>query len=77
MAIHRRVYFRSAILSLAFLGIAGMAGLQAASQAAAPNDILPEYHNTEVTTLTEDSETVRLALGAGWDDALACRSIAG
>ena len=40
-------------------------------------DVLPEYHNREVTALVEDSESVRLALGAAWDDALACRAMSG
>jgi len=44
--------------------------------ASAP-DVFPEYHNIEVTSLLEDSESVRLALGAAWDDALSCRAMAG
>jgi hypothetical protein len=40
-------------------------------------DVLPEYHNRQVTALTEDCESVRLALGAAWDDALACRACSG
>jgi hypothetical protein len=40
-------------------------------------DVLPEYHNWPVTALTEDCESVRLALGAAWDDALACRACSG
>ena len=41
------------------------------------SDVQPEYHNRDVTALVEDSETVRLALGAAWDDALACRAMSG
>jgi hypothetical protein len=44
-------------------------------QAAA--DIGREYHNREVTALTEDAETVRLALGLAWEDGFACRALAG
>jgi len=40
-------------------------------------DVLPEYHNQEVTALVQDSESLRLALGAAWDDALACRALSG
>lgn len=40
-------------------------------------DVLPEYHNLEVTALVEDAETVRLGAGVGWDAALACRSYSG
>jgi len=39
-----------------------------------PADVLPEYQNQAVTALTEDCESVRMALGAAWDDALACRA---
>ncbi|MBM4031397.1 MAG: hypothetical protein FJ291_06370 [Planctomycetes bacterium] len=41
------------------------------------HDVVPEYRNREATALVEDSETVRLALGAAWDDALACRAMSG
>ena len=40
-----------------------------AREGTSPQDVLPEYHNREVTALVEDSESVRLALGAAWDDA--------
>ena len=43
----------------------------------APVDVLPEYNNLPVTALTEDCESVRLALGAAWDDAMACRALSG
>ncbi|HUU69865.1 MAG TPA: beta-galactosidase trimerization domain-containing protein [Planctomycetota bacterium] len=42
-----------------------------------PTDVLPEYNNVPVTALVEDSESVRMAVGAAWDDALACRALAG
>jgi len=48
----------------------------AAAAAAATTDVLGEYHNRPVTALVEDSETVRLALGLAWDDALAARALA-
>jgi len=41
------------------------------------HDVVPEYRNREATALVGDSETVRLALGAAWDDALACRAMSG
>ena len=37
-------------------------------------DVLPEYQNIPVTALVEDAESLRLALGAAWDDAHACRA---
>jgi len=40
-------------------------------------DVLPEYHNQEVTALVEDCESVRLALGAAWDDAISGRALSG
>ncbi len=43
----------------------------------APVDVLPEYDNLVVTALSEDCETVRLALGGAWDDALSCRALSG
>jgi len=42
-----------------------------------PRDVRDEYFNVPVTALGEDSESVRMALGAAWDDALACRALAG
>ena len=42
-----------------------------------PMDVRTEYFNVPVTALGEDSESVRMALGAAWDDALACRAMAG
>jgi hypothetical protein len=43
----------------------------------APADVLPAHDNRAVTALVEDGESVRLALGAAWDDALACRAFSG
>jgi hypothetical protein len=40
-------------------------------------DVADEYRNRDVTALVEDSESVRLAVGAAWDDALACRAFSG
>src|SRR5687768_9457122 len=45
--------------------------------AALRRDVLPEYHNLEVMALVEDVESVRLATGAAWDDALTCRTFSG
>jgi len=45
--------------------------------AGVPTDVLPEYNNEAVTALSEDCESVRLALGAGWDDAMAGRAFSG
>ena len=42
-----------------------------------PTDVRAEYNNVPVTALVEDCESVRLALGAAWDDALACRALGG
>jgi hypothetical protein len=61
-----------------YLTIAAAAVLAArATVLGADTNILPEYHNREVTSLVEDSESVRLALGAAWDDALSCRAMSG
>ena len=40
-------------------------------------DVLDEGHNREVTALAEDCESVRLAIGAAWDDALDGRALSG
>jgi len=58
-------------------GIAWLAACACAGQPGGHEMVLLEYHNREVTALVEDSETVRLALGAAWDDALACRAMSG
>ena len=57
----------SVTLLLMGLGIFGQ-------PARALQDVLPEYQNTRVTALVEDAETLRLALGAAWDDAQTCRA---
>ena len=57
--------------------LAGVAIALATGAAALPSDILPEHGNRAVTRLCEDAESVRLALGAAWDDALACRAMVG
>ena len=41
-----------------------------------PADVRDDYFNVPVTALGEDCESVRMALGAAWDDALACRAMA-
>ena len=63
--------YRALLLCLA-LAAANLPTLTVARQ-----DVLPVYHNREVTTLCEDAETLRLALGAAWDDAQACRAYSG
>jgi len=72
---------RRAFWSLAVAACAALMGQGCVpgggGRAAAPRDVLPECHNLEVTALVEDCETVRLALGAAWDDALACRAVSG
>ena len=45
--------------------------------AGVPTDVLPEYNNEAATALSEDCESVRLALGAAWDDAMAGRAFSG
>ena len=72
MANPRRIVFLAF-----FLVLARMPCGSAAWKASGPNDVLPEYNNAQVTQLVEDCESVRLALGAAWDDALACRSLSG
>jgi len=42
----------------------------------APTDVRPDRHNIAVTALSEDCESVRMALGAAWDAAQAARSFA-
>ena len=42
-----------------------------------PMDVRDDYFNGPVTALGEDCESVRMALGAAWDDALACRELSG
>lgn len=75
-ALERHV--KTSIRRAASLGTAvALAFCCAACGQVRPNDVLPEYHNQEVTSLAEDCETVRLATGAAWDDALDCRAMAG
>ena len=65
------------VLLAVLLGLTRITSVPAAEKPAALMDVLPEYNNAQVTALVEDCESVRLALGAAWDDALACRSFSG
>jgi len=47
------------------------------SAGTSPVDVRADYFNQPVTALGEDCESVRMALGAAWDDALACRELSG
>ena len=66
------------VLLIALAGISGTArAADLVRPAGVPADVLPEYNNNAVTELSEDCESVRLALGAAWDDAMACRALGG
>ncbi|MFP4026206.1 MAG: beta-galactosidase trimerization domain-containing protein [Candidatus Brocadiia bacterium] len=63
-------------LLFAALTLTARGGERFVREESVPADVLPGNHNLEVTALSEDCESVRMALGASWDDALACRSCA-
>ena len=68
--------YRLFLLSLVFLSLT-ISGEKFVCTADVPSDVRPDYHNKSVTTLSEDCESVRMALGVCWENALLCRTMSG